>query len=66
MKQLPSRGRSAAAPLQGGQLREEQPAFLWVAQNNPRAQAFYARNRFRADGAVVGDDIGLTEMLLTR
>ena len=44
----------------------EQPAFLWVAQDNPRAQAFYVRNRFRADGAVVIDDIGLTEMLLTR
>ncbi|WP_427017921.1 N-acetyltransferase family protein [Pseudarthrobacter sp. P1] len=26
------------------------PAFLWVAADNPRAHAFYARNRFRADG----------------
>ena len=27
------------------------PAFLWVASENPRAQAFYARNGFDADGA---------------
>jgi ribosomal protein S18 acetylase RimI-like enzyme len=26
-------------------------AFLWVAEDNPRAQAFYARNGFRPDGA---------------
>jgi GNAT superfamily N-acetyltransferase len=26
------------------------PAFLWVAEDNPRAQAFYARNGFRPDG----------------
>ncbi len=28
-----------------------EPAFLWVATDNPRAQAFYSRNRFVADGA---------------
>ncbi len=44
----------------------EQPAFLWVAEDNPRARAFYARNRFRADGAEVTEDIGLTEVRLTR
>ena len=27
------------------------PAFLWVAADNPRAQAFYRRNRFVPDGA---------------
>jgi ribosomal protein S18 acetylase RimI-like enzyme len=27
-----------------------EPAFLWVAEDNPRAQAFYARNGFAADG----------------
>jgi L-amino acid N-acyltransferase YncA len=26
------------------------PAFLWVAADNPRAHAFYARNGFTADG----------------
>lgn len=27
------------------------PAFLWVAEANPRAQAFYRRNGFNPDGA---------------
>lgn len=27
------------------------PAMLWVAEDNPRAHAFYRRNGFRADGA---------------
>jgi ribosomal protein S18 acetylase RimI-like enzyme len=26
------------------------PAFVWVAEDNPRARAFYARNGFRPDG----------------
>jgi ribosomal protein S18 acetylase RimI-like enzyme len=28
----------------------DSPAFLFVAQDNPRAQAFYRRNRFEFDG----------------
>jgi GNAT superfamily N-acetyltransferase len=28
------------------------PAFLWVADGNPRAEAFYRRNGFERDGAV--------------
>lgn len=32
------------------------PAFLWVAAINPRAQAFYRRNRFDFDGAEKADD----------
>ena len=28
----------------------EAPAYLWVAAENPRAQAFYRRNRFAPDG----------------
>lgn len=27
------------------------PAFLWVAEDNPRARAFYRRNGFEPDGA---------------
>jgi GNAT superfamily N-acetyltransferase len=30
----------------------EAPAFLWVADGNPRAEAFYRRNGFDRDGAV--------------
>lgn len=26
-----------------------QPAYLWMLDNNPRAEAFYARNRFARD-----------------
>jgi ribosomal protein S18 acetylase RimI-like enzyme len=29
----------------------DRPAFLWVAEGNPRAIAFYRRNGFRPDGA---------------
>ncbi len=29
----------------------DRPCFLWVAQDNPRARAFYARNGFHPDGA---------------
>ncbi|MFT4305803.1 MAG: GNAT family N-acetyltransferase [Microbacterium sp.] len=30
---------------------EEEPAYLWVADDNPRAHRFYARNGFALDGA---------------
>ena len=33
------------------------PGFLWVAQDNARAQAFYRRNGFAADGAEVVDEL---------
>lgn len=29
----------------------DEPAYLWVAEDNPRAHRFYARNGFRLDGA---------------
>ena len=29
----------------------DNPAFLWVAKDNPRARRFYERNRFTTDGA---------------
>jgi ribosomal protein S18 acetylase RimI-like enzyme len=40
----------------------ERPAYLWVADDNPRARAFYARNGFRPDGttkigALAGTDV---------
>lgn len=36
------------------------PAFLWVAEGNPRAEAFYRRNGFTRDGAVKHEPIGPT------
>lgn len=33
----------------------DRPAYLWVMKDNPRAQAFYRRNRFRSDGMEKGD-----------
>ena len=33
------------------------PGFLWVAQDNSRAQAFYRRNGFAADGVEVVDEM---------
>lgn len=29
----------------------DEPAYLWVASDNPRAHSFYRRNRFELDGA---------------
>jgi GNAT superfamily N-acetyltransferase len=44
------------------------PACLWVAEQNPRAQAFYRRNGFWPDGARARLDQmeGLTEIRLVR
>jgi GNAT superfamily N-acetyltransferase len=33
----------------------DRPAQLWVAEDNPRANAFYRRNRFVPDGARIVD-----------
>ena len=42
------------------------PAFLWVADDNPRAQAFYARNGFRRDGATKTEHLGDTALVAAR
>jgi ribosomal protein S18 acetylase RimI-like enzyme len=42
-------GTGAAQALLDGALGAG-PAMLWVAKENPRATAFYVRNRFRFDG----------------
>jgi ribosomal protein S18 acetylase RimI-like enzyme len=46
----------------------DEPAFCWVAEDNPRARAFYARNGFRPDGErnVVEEWEGLAEVRLVR
>ncbi|WP_267424699.1 MULTISPECIES: GNAT family N-acetyltransferase [unclassified Curtobacterium] len=36
----------------------DRPAFLWVAEHNPRAEAFYRRNGFRRDGSVKVEPVG--------
>ncbi len=42
------------------------PAYLWVADDNPRARAFYARNGFVTDGTTkLGPLVG-TDVLETR
>jgi GNAT superfamily N-acetyltransferase len=46
----------------------DRPAFLWVAEGNPRAQAFYRRNGFVPDGArkVAADWEDLAEIRMVR
>ncbi|PYY51556.1 GNAT family N-acetyltransferase [Curtobacterium sp. MCBD17_023] len=42
------------------------PAFLWVADDNPRAQAFYRRNGFRRDGTTKTERLGDNAVLAAR
>lgn len=46
----------------------DRPAFLWVAEDNPRAHAFYRRNGFRPDGGrkVLEEWEGLVAVRLVR
>jgi GNAT superfamily N-acetyltransferase len=44
-------GTGAGAALLDAVIPAEQDAALWVADPNPRAQAFYRRHGFEADGA---------------
>jgi GNAT superfamily N-acetyltransferase len=46
----------------------EAPAYLWVAEDNPRARAFYSRNGFVPDGArdVHADAENLAEIRMVR
>ena len=40
---------------------------LWVADPNPRAQAFYSKNGFIADGTIKTDDYdGMRELRMVR
>lgn len=45
------------------------PALLWVLEDNPRAQAFYAKHGFTRDGRseqLIGDWAGLSEVRMVR
>ena len=44
-------GTGAGAALLGAVVDREEPTALWVADPNPRAQAFYRKHGFIADGA---------------
>jgi GNAT superfamily N-acetyltransferase len=46
----------------------DRPAQLWVVTDNARAQAFYRRNGFRADGAVKTEEhlANLTDLRMVR
>lgn len=45
-------GSGIGAALLSAVVDDDEPAALWVAEPNPRAQAFYRKRRFVADGAV--------------
>jgi ribosomal protein S18 acetylase RimI-like enzyme len=42
------------------------PASLWVADDNPRARAFYARNGFQPDGVTKTEPLAGTDILEAR
>jgi ribosomal protein S18 acetylase RimI-like enzyme len=42
------------------------PAFLWVAEDNPRARAFYTRNGFAVDGTTKVGPVAGTPVLEVR
>lgn len=63
----PFYGTGAAQSLVA-ELLGERPAFLWVADPNPRAQRFYEKIGFAPDGAVKHDEAlgGLREIRMVR
>ncbi len=45
----------------------DRPAYLWVVEDNPRAQAFYRRHGFEADGGTsVHEPTGTREIRMVR
>ena len=59
------RGTGVAARLLEAVLDPGVAAAVWVADPNPRAQAFYARRGFEADGVAQVDD-GVREIRMPR
>ncbi|WP_216077235.1 GNAT family N-acetyltransferase [Isoptericola sediminis] len=59
-------GSGAGTDLLHAVLAPDEAAALWVADPNPRAQAFYRKHGFTPDGADTIDDDGVTEIRLTR
>lgn len=59
-------GSGIGAALLDSVIDPTAPASLWVADPNPRAQAFYRKNRFFNDGAVrIEDDVRSVRMRRT-
>lgn len=58
-------GSGAGAGLLDAVLDPAEPATLWVADPNPRAQAFYQRHGFVADGPTKASD-GVREIHMAR
>ena len=58
-------GSGVGAALLDAVIDRTAPAALWVADPNPRAQAFYRKHGFFADGAVKTDD-DLRELRMVR
>ncbi len=66
--QLPSEHGSGSGQAMLDAALGDRPAFLWVAEENPRAIAFYRRNGFEPDGArdVVEQWENLAEIRMVR
>jgi GNAT superfamily N-acetyltransferase len=58
-------GSGAGAALLDDVLDPHEPALLWVADPNPRAQAFYRKHGFVPDGTAQMDD-GVREIRMVR
>lgn len=59
-------GSGVGAALLNEVISPSTPAVLWVADPNPRAQAFYRKNGFIADGTVkIEDDVKDVRMVRT-
>ena len=58
-------GTGAGAALLDAVIGPDDSAALWVADPNPRAQAFYRKHGFVADGTVMVDD-GVREIRMVR
>lgn len=58
-------GTGVGTALLGAVVRPDESAALWVADPNPRAQAFYRKHGFEPDGTVQVDD-GVREIRMVR
>jgi GNAT superfamily N-acetyltransferase len=58
-------GSGVGAALLDAVLGPDEPAALWVADPNPRAQAFYRKHGFAPDGTIQVDD-GVREIHMVR